>query len=56
MAASSGGRRTATKAKNSARAALMKALGIERTTQTCPNCYRTIACDSSKSRYTHICR
>ncbi len=38
------------------RAARMKEQGIVRTTQTCPVCYRSISCESSKSRYTHICK
>lgn len=41
--------------KNSERAALMKALGIVRTTGRCAVCYRLIVVDSSKSRYTHRC-
>lgn len=36
------------------RAAEMKRLGIERTTGRCPNCYKIVACDSSKSKNTHI--
>lgn len=38
------------------RAAEMKRLGICRVTQRCPNCYGIIACDSWKSKYTHICK
>lgn len=38
------------------RAAEMKRLGIERTTGRCALCYRLINVDSSKSRYTHVCR
>jgi len=42
--------------RDKARAAMMKALDIERTTCRCAQCYRIITCDSRKSRYTHICR
>ena len=56
MAASGGASRNRTKERNSARAAMMKALGIVRQTQTCPVCYRTISCESPKSRYTHVCK
>lgn len=38
------------------RAAMMKRLGIERVTCRCAQCYRIIACEGPKSRYTHICR
>lgn len=38
------------------RAARMKAEGVCRVTQRCPVCYRIVACESWKSRYTHICR
>lgn len=42
--------------RDRARAAMMKALGIVRTSQRCPQCYRIISCEGPKSRYTHICR
>jgi hypothetical protein len=41
--------------KDSRNAARMKALGIERTTGICAACYRMFKCESSKSRYSHIC-
>lgn len=43
------------RAKDAARAAMMKSLGIVRTTARCGNCYRIITIESTKSRYTHIC-
>lgn len=55
MAASEGGRKNELKRRNQARAARMKALGIERTTGRCALCYRIIAVDSAKSRYRHRC-
>jgi hypothetical protein len=36
------------------RAAEMKRLGIERTTGRCPNCYKIVVSDSSKSKNKHI--
>lgn len=51
--ASAGGNRQSQKDKMMA--ARLKALGIERTTQVCPLCYRTIRCYGPQSRYTHIC-
>lgn len=55
MAANTGG--TANKRnRDKARAGEMKRLGIERTTGRCPQCYQMITVDSSKSKYTHICR
>ena len=53
--ASGQGRRGRIRAANQARAATMKALGIERTTGRCANCHRIITIESRKSRYTHIC-
>lgn len=38
------------------RAAFLKRHGIERTTGRCAQCYRIIAVDGPKSRYTHVCR
>jgi len=38
------------------RAALLKRLGTERTTGRCAQCYRLIAIEGPKSRYTHVCR
>ena len=38
-----------------ARAARMKAEGVERTTARCGGCYRIVSRESWKSRYTHIC-
>lgn len=55
MAASSGSGGSNQSAKDKAMAARLKRLGIERTTQVCPLCYRTISCHSIKSRYTHRC-
>ena len=52
MASQSGPKRRAERDRE--RAAEMKRLGIERTTGRCPNCYRIVTCDSSKSRNTHI--
>ena len=48
--------RNARKQKDQDRAAMMKRLGIERTTGRCAVCYAIITVDSSKSRYTHKCR
>jgi hypothetical protein len=56
MAKSDGGKGRAQSAKDQARAAALKALGIERTTGRCAVCYRIIAVDSCKSRYSHRCR
>jgi hypothetical protein len=53
---SQGGAAARRSAKDKARAAYMKRLGIERTTGRCAQCYRIITINSSKSRYTHICR
>lgn len=44
------------KAKDMAMAAMFKAKGVVRTTQRCPVCYHIIACESVKSRYSHLCR
>lgn len=53
MAASQGaGQRRSQRDKE--RAAELKRQGVERTTGRCPNCYRIVTCDSSKSRNTHI--
>ena len=41
--------------KDKERAALMKRLGICRTTARCSVCYRIITIESWKSRYTHRC-
>jgi hypothetical protein len=41
-------------AKDSEMAAMMKRNGVERTTGRCPNCYRIVTIESSKSRNTHI--
>lgn len=38
------------------RAAYLKRHGIERTSGRCAQCYRIIAIEGPKSRYTHICR
>lgn len=43
------------KNKDKEMAARMKRLGIVRTTMICPVCYRTVSCESNKSRYTHVC-
>lgn len=56
MAESSGGSKARLKAKNQSRAMEMKRLGIERTTGRCAVCYRIVTVDSSKSRYSHICK
>lgn len=37
-------------------AARMKREGIVRTTGRCATCYKLVAVDSTKSRYTHVCR
>lgn len=37
-------------------AAYMKKMGIERTTQMCPLCYRIVSRESYKSRFRHMCR
>lgn len=50
------GRRGAIRAKNQAMAAQMKALGIERPTQRCPQCYRIVSRETYKTRYSHLCR
>lgn len=42
--------------KDKQMAAYLKRMGIERTTGRCAACYRMITIESSKSRYTHICR
>lgn len=42
-------------AKDKERAARMKREGVVRTTGRCSVCYRLIAVDSWKSRYTHVC-
>lgn len=42
--------------KDKERAAMMKRLGIERTTCRCSVCYHIVSCDGPKSRYTHVCR
>lgn len=42
-------------ARDKQRAAVLRALGIERTTGRCATCYRMVTIDSRKSRYTHIC-
>lgn len=44
------------KAKDAARAAYMKAHGICRATQRCPNCYKLVARDCPKGKYVHICK
>jgi hypothetical protein len=41
--------------KDKERAARMKREGVVRTTGRCAVCYRTVAVDSIKSRYTHVC-
>lgn len=56
MAQSNEGSRGRKRIKSQALAAQMKALGIERTTGRCAQCYRIVTVDSSKSKYTHICR
>jgi len=38
------------------RAATMKRDGVERTTGRCPNCYKIVTCESSRSRNSHIGR
>lgn len=35
-------------------AARMKREGVERTTGRCPNCYRIVQCESSRTRNAHI--
>lgn len=40
--------------KDEEMAARMKREGVERTTGRCPNCYKIVTCDSSKSRNRHI--
>jgi formamidopyrimidine-DNA glycosylase len=42
--------------KDKKMAAMLKDRGEERTQQRCPQCYRIIACEGPKSRYTHICK
>lgn len=37
------------------RAAMLKRLGDERTSGRCAQCYRIIAIEGPKSRYTHKC-
>jgi hypothetical protein len=37
-------------------AAMLKRLGIERTTGRCALCYCIVSIESSKSRFTHMCR
>jgi hypothetical protein len=41
--------------KDKERAAYLKHHGVERTTGRCALCYRIIAVDSAKSRYSHKC-
>jgi hypothetical protein len=53
MASSNGGQ--GRRAKDAARAAAMKAQGIVRTTGRCEGCLRIVTCNSSKSRFTHMC-
>lgn len=53
--ASEGGSGKRKQQRDKERAAFMKRWGIVRTTGRCATCYAIITCDSSKSRYTHIC-
>lgn len=55
MAQSAGGSLARRRDADRERAARMKRDGVVRTTQRCPSCYRMIACDSWRSRYTHVC-
>jgi hypothetical protein len=51
-----GARKNAIKRKNQARAAALKAAGVERTNGRCALCYRIITVDGPKSVYRHICK
>lgn len=55
MAQSQGGAGQRRSQKDKERAAALKRAGVERTTGRCPQCYRIVTNDSSKSRWTHIC-
>lgn len=54
MASSQGGAGQRRSQKDKERAAQMKRDGVERTTGRCPNCYRIVTCESSRTRNTHI--
>jgi hypothetical protein len=57
MAAASGGTAGRNRTKNAAMAARMKALGIIRKTQRCPNCYRIVSREIlGVSSYSHLCK
>lgn len=55
MAAAQGGTRQRRSQKDKESAAMMKRLGIERTSGICALCYSHIGIQSSQSRYRHIC-
>lgn len=52
--ANASGAATRRSQRDKERAADMRRRGVERTTGRCPNCYRIVVCESSRSRNTHI--
>jgi hypothetical protein len=53
---SQGGGRQRQSARSKEQSAMMKRLGICRTTGRCAVCYQLIQIESWKSKYRHVCR